>query len=57
MNLSIEIWPFQDLIPPQNDSLHVHVETFIFEISKIGESDSNFNIYTMFDSFIVLQIY
>ena len=26
----------QDLIPPQNGSLHVHVETFIFEISKIG---------------------
>ena len=32
-----EVLPFQDLIPPQNDSLHVHVETYIFEISKIGE--------------------
>ena len=28
---------FQDLIPPQNESLQVNVETFIFEISKIGE--------------------
>jgi len=27
----------KDLIPPQNDSLHVHVETFIFEISKIDD--------------------
>jgi len=27
----------KDLIPPQNGSLHVHVETFIFEISKIDD--------------------
>ena len=33
-----EVLLFQDLIPPQNDSLHVHVETYIFEISKIGKT-------------------
>ena len=51
-----EVLHFQDLIPPQNDSLHIHVETYIFEISKIGESASNFNIFDIFNSFIVLPI-
>ena len=37
-SVQTEVLLFQDLIPPQNDSLHVHVETFIFEISKIGEA-------------------
>ena len=28
---------FQDLIPPSNQSLHIHVETYIFEVSKIAD--------------------
>ena len=33
------IYTFQDLIPPMisNLSLHVHVETYIFEVSRIDD--------------------
>ena len=36
INMIIYFLP-QDLIPPVNESLHIHVETYIFEVSKIDD--------------------